>query len=354
MKWINRLPAWVTWGLALPLVALNAWIALQIFAYFRSVLTIFITATLLAFLLNYPVALLQRFRVPRARAVLLVLLVAVAVLTILGVTLIPTLNDQLRDLVRGMPTWIKSGSQQLQALQGWAIAHGFTMDLTRFVEQLEERISTQLQIIGGDILVFLPDAIGKVFDLILTIVMTFYLLLYGERIWNGIFQWVSPKFRLYVRQSLRQNFRNYFVGQFMVAVLMGTAMTIAFLLIQIPFGLLFGLGVGIMALFPFGTPLGIALVSLLAALKSVWLGIKVVVVGTLIDQVIENGVAPQLVGGFTGLNPVWVLVSLLIGVKVGGFLGLIVAVPIASSVKSMVDYFVVEHPSPKEPGIRDA
>jgi predicted PurR-regulated permease PerM len=64
-----------------------------------------------------------------------------------------------------------------------------------------------------------------------------------------------------------------------------------------------------------GLAFGIALVSLLTALKSFWLGLKVLIIGIIIDQASENGIAPQLMGGFTGLNPLWILVSLLIGVK---------------------------------------
>ena len=93
---------------------------------------------------------------------------------------------------------------------------------------------------------------------------------------------------------------------------MGAAMTVAFLLMRIPFGLLFGLGVGIFTIFPFGTALGIAIVSFLTALQNIWLGVKLLVVAALLDQGIENLIAPQLLGKFTGLNPVWILAALLI------------------------------------------
>jgi predicted PurR-regulated permease PerM len=168
-------------------------------------------------------------------------------------------------------------------------------------------------------------------------VLTFYLLLHGERLWNGIFQWFPSPMGWQIRQAFRENFQNYFIGQITLASLMATTMTVAFVLIQVPFGLLFGLGVGLLALFPFGVPFGIVLVSLLTALKSIWLGLRVLIIATIIDQAIENGIAPQLMGGFTGLNPVWILVSLLVGAKIAGLLGLVVAVPLASSLKSIAD-----------------
>jgi predicted PurR-regulated permease PerM len=110
-------------------------------------------------------------------------------------------------------------------------------------------------------------------------------------------------------------------------------MTLAFVLLRVPFGLVFGLGVGVLALFAFGAALGITLVSGLTALSSIWLGGKVLAIAVVIDQLIENAIAPQLIGGFTGLSPVWILISLLVGAKVAGLLGVVVAVPIAGSIR---------------------
>lgn len=94
-----------------------------------------------------------------------------------------------------------------------------------------------------------------------------------------------------------------------------------------------------MALFPLGAGLNIVIVSFLMALQNIWLGIKVLIVAFLIDWVIENAIVPQLIGGITGLNPAWILVSLLIGAKIRGLSRVVLAVPMASFIKSMLEYF---------------
>lgn len=341
MDWLNRLPRWMMWGLALPLLALNGWVALQIFAYFRSQLTIFLTATLLSFVLNYPVQFLSRFRLRRSLAILLVLLGSVSVLGVLGVLLVPPLVAQINELSGRLPSWLDSGLSQMTALQNWAVNLNLPIDLTRLSVQMQAKITTQIQSLSASVLSLLPDAIGGVVDLGLTVVLTFYLLLHGERLWDGLFQWLPQEWNTHARPLIKQNFQNYFLGQATVALMMGTAMTIAFVLIQVPFGLLFGIAVGVMALFPFGPSLSIAIISFLTALKSIWLGVRVVTVAAIIDQVVENVIAPQLIGGFVGLNPVWILVSLLMGTKIAGFLGLIVAVPVASSIKALFEAYKV-------------
>lgn len=346
MKFLTSFPRWAVWGLVLPVAVLNGWALLLLLNYFRDVITILATAMLLTFILNYPVRLLQRFRFSQSRAVLLVLVLTLALLAVLGVTIVPALIEQGNELVDRLPTWISSGIKQLQALQDWAIAHHLSIDISKLITQLEERLSTELQTLGGTALSLFFNTISSVLNVVLTMVLTFYLLLHGDRLWNGIFEWFPSERGEQIRQAFRQNFQNYFIGQITLALLMGTAMTIAFLVIRVPFGLLFGLGVGILALFPFGVAFGIVVVSLLTALNSFWLGLRVLIVATIIDQAIENGIAPQLIGGFTGLNPVWILLSLLIGVKVGGLLGLVVAVPVASSLRSIADLLHTQKSQP--------
>ncbi len=348
MDWLNRLPRWMVWGLALPILALNGWVALQIFAYFRSQLTIFLTATLLSFVLNYPVQLLSRFRLRRSLAILLVLLGSLSLLGVLGVLLVPPLVEQLNELIGRLPSWLDSGTSQLTAIQNWAVSLNLPIDLSRLSVQLQAKITSQLQSISASVLALLPDAIGGVIDLGLTVVLTFYLLLHGERLWDGIFQWLPDSWNERARPLIRQNFQNYFLGQITVALLMGTCMTIAFVLIRVPFGLLFGIAVGVAAIFPFGPALSITIISFLTALKSIWLGVRVVSVAAVIDQVVENAIAPQLIGGFVGLNPVWILVSLLVGTKIAGFLGLIVAVPVASSIKGLFENSKIPPSQPAE------
>ncbi|MDF0554360.1 AI-2E family transporter [Kamptonema sp. UHCC 0994] len=337
MKPVNQMPrAWM-WGLLFPLVVLNSWLLLLVFEYFRSLITVFVTATVLSFLLDYPVNFLRRYGVKRQQAVVLVLCLFLLILIVLGVTLAPIILAQLNELVTRLPSWINSGTEQFETLHNWAKNRNLPIDLRGFAKQISERFSTQLQSVVGQILSFVVGAAGSLLDLLITVVLTFYLLLHGQKLWDGLFQWFPSQLGSQIRESLRINFQNYFIGQATLATFMGILMTVAFLILQVPFGLLFGLAVGVMTLIPLGAGLSISIVSLLMALNNFWLGMKVLAVATVLDQVIENGIAPRLLGGFTGLNPVWIFISLLIATKIGGLIGLLVAVPLAGFIKSTVE-----------------
>ncbi|MBD2040885.1 AI-2E family transporter [Microcoleus sp. FACHB-672] len=333
----RNLPKYIVWTLAFPVFVLYGWLALLIFNYFQPLISLFIASILFAFILDYPVKFLQKRGVLRTNAVVLVFLIALLVFLALAITLFPLIIEQLNEFSKRLPSWIDSGIKQLQVLNKWAVTRNLPLDLSEVATKQTERLSGQIDSVTGSILGFAIETLGSVLNLFLTAVLTFYLVLHGERLWDGIFLWFPPNIGPIVRRSLRQNFHNYFIGQSTLAALSGVAMTLAFLAIQVPLALLFGFGLGLMGLFPLMTGVGISLVGLLLALQNFWLGMKVLLIAFSIDWVNANLIAPRILGGFTGLNPVWILVSLLLGAKIGGVLGLLIAVPLASFIKSTAD-----------------
>ena len=339
---ISKLPKWLTIGLVLPLLVLNGWLLILVCEYFESLVTIFLTATLLSFILDYPVRFIEQQKIPRAIAITIVLLIGIVLLGIIGVTVIPILLEQLNALLERLPSYVASGSEQAKVFEAWADERNFPISISSLVANSLSRITYQLQQLSGQILGSFVSVVGSLLDLLLTVVLTFYMLLHGGELWEDLFQFFPDKSRQAIRDSLKRTFNNYFVGQLTVASVMGVSITIAFLIVRVPFGLLFGLVVGLMALFPFGAALSISLVSFLMALKSIWLGLRVLAVAFVVEQIVESVIAPRLLGEFTGLNPVLVLVSLLVGAQLGGFLGLILAVPVASFIKRVFTIYKLQ------------
>jgi predicted PurR-regulated permease PerM len=337
MQPVNKLPRWLSIGLAFPIAILNGWLLLQFVKYFQPLVSIFVATILLAFVLNYPIQFLQQRGVKRNLAIVVVLLLAVVILVALGITLVPLIIQQLNELANILPYWIDSAREQIQAFQSWAATQQLPVNLTGLATQILERLSNQLQSFTGRILSVAFDTIGVVVNVLLTVVLTVYMVLNGESLWDGVFQWFPPHIGPKVRQLLREDFHNYFIGQATLGSVLGVAITLAFLALRVPLALLFGIAIGFFSLFPFGTGIGISIVSFLVALQNIWLGVEVLGIAVAIDQVNANFIAPRILGNLTGLNPVWVVISLLIGAKLGGVLGLLIAIPIASFIKDIAD-----------------
>lgn len=324
-------------ALAAPLTVLNAWAFSTIFGYFRSLFVILLVASLLAFLMNYPVSWLQKNGVKRGQAALLVFLTALLLLLALGVTLVPLVFTQAQQLVARLPEWIDSGQRQLMMLNERVDNMGLPISLDGLIEQINTRLKGQLQIIAGQTLNlalnFTVVTVVRLLDVLLTVVLTFYLLQHSNEIWVSLIQWLPTRMQKPFSQTLRLSFQNYFIGQLILATCMAIGLTSVFLLLKVPFGLLFGLTIGLMALVPYGGSVGIALVTLLVALRDIGMAVQVVAIAVVVQQIVENLVGPRVLGSVTGLNPFWVFISILTGARVGGLLGVIVAVPTAVVIK---------------------
>ncbi|TVP62500.1 MAG: AI-2E family transporter [Nodularia sp. (in: Bacteria)] len=349
---LKELLKWLIVTLLFPLVFLNFWLIFLFVKSFQALVTIFILATLLAFVLNYPVAFFQKAGVKRNYAIALVLISALVIFTVLGITLLPIILPQFNEMVKLLPQWIDISEQKIQLLDNWAISHGLKINFSQIISQFTERLPDELENLTDKLFSIILETIDSVSDILITVVLTFYILLDGPRIWAGIFKKLPWSFTEKVQRSLQQNFQNYLLGQVTLASLMGFLLTAIFLVFQVQFGLIFGLGVGLFSLIPFGDIASISLITLIIASHNFWLAVKVLAVAVVTDQLIDQAIAPRLLGRFTGLRPIWVLVALLLGTYIGGLLGLLIAVPIAGFIKDALDGF--SQPDPSDSAIAGA
>ena len=317
-----------------PLLVLNGWAISAIFHYFHSLIVILVGASVLAFLLNYPVSWMVRHGAKREQVAILVFLLALSILLALGVTLFPLALTQAQQLVARIPELIDSGRSQLMMLNEKAENFGLPINLDALVVQINDRVKGQLQAIAGQVLNLAVVTFTSLLDFVLTMVLTFFLLQHGDELWQSLVDWLPSKFREPFSQTIRLSFQNFFITQLILATCMASAMITTFLWLKVPFGLLFGLTIGIMALVPYGGTVGIATTTLLVALQDVWMGARMLIAALIVQQILENIIGPRILGTFTGLNPVWALVSVLTGARVGGLLGVIVAVPSAVVIKT--------------------
>lgn len=359
----NRLMAWwdtltpssrlLAIALVAPLTVLNAWAFSKIFGYFQSLFIVLLTASLFAFLLNYPVRWFEERGLKRGQASILVFLTAILLLSGLGVTLLPLALTQAQQLIARLPEWLESGRQQLLTLDSRVNAIGLPISLDGLAEQLNAQLIRELQLITRQALNLTFNltvfTVVRILDVLLTIVLTFYLVQNSQTIWSSIIQWLPTQVQTPVSQTLQSSFQNYFFGQVISATCMGLGLTSAFVLLKVPFGLLFGLTIGFMALVPFGGSVGIAIVTLLVALQNFGLALQVLVVALIVQQIVENLIAPRVLGTVTGLNPFWVFVSILAGARVGGLLGIVVAVPLAVVIKEILIEVRSSHHTDDEP-----
>ncbi|MEO0458461.1 MAG: AI-2E family transporter, partial [Cyanobacteria bacterium P01_A01_bin.114] len=332
-----KLPKWITLGILFPIIFVNGWLIFLLCQYLNPIPSIVISASLIAFLLEFPIDFVESRGMRRGWAIALVLSLAITLFSLIALILGPLVFEQLLEFANRLPVWLDQGSKQLQDLEAQGFFQNLPFDVSNLTDQLINQLSTTLKLLTSQLIGLTFETISSTVDLLLTVVLSVLLVINGPTLWRGLISWLPTQWRDRIETSLQPSFQSYFTGQTIIASILAIALSVAFTVLQIPFGLLFGLGIGVTSIIPFGGSLSIALVSLLLAFQNVWLGLKVLAVALILGQLNENIIAPRLIGGITGLNPAIVIVSLLVGAKVGGFLGLIVAVPTASFVKRIAD-----------------
>jgi predicted PurR-regulated permease PerM len=325
-------------GLSAPILVLNFWAMGLIAKFFGALIGIIVVAALLAFLLNYPVSWCVDRNLKREPASIIIFLLALSVLLGLGITLFPLAYAQVQQLAVRLPDWIESGRQQLLVLSVEAEERGIHLNLDGMTAQVVDRLQGQIQSLTKSLVNLTLGTVSSLFEsaiaILITTILTFYLLQHGDELWQSLIEWLPESRQKPVSNLLRLSFQNYFIGQLILGICMALALIPTFLVLKVPFGLLFGLTIGTMALIPFGGTVGIISVTLLVALQNIWLGLKVLIAAAIVQQVLENLVAPRVLGSVTGLNPVWVFISVLVGAKTAGLVGVVVAVPMAVVAKT--------------------
>lgn len=151
-------------------------------------------------------------------------------------------------------------------------------------EQLLTQLQEQAQTITTRGLGLLLGTFNWVLDLILIVVISFYMLMDGERLWNRVAGFFAPPIRDFLTESFRRQLQRFFSGQLLLGLFMAVTLSLIFWGLTVPFFLVFAL--------------------------------------------------------FIGLSPAIVLASLLVGGRVGGLLSVILAIPLAGMIKTVVDVLV--------------
>jgi len=338
MRRFSSLQTLLIYGLSGPIIALNIWLLSVLFHFFQNPITILSIAAILAFLLNYPVKLFERVRITRIQAVIIVLVLTLTLFIVLGVTLVPLLIDQTIQLLNKIPDWLTTSQANLDHLESWAKQRRLAIDLKLVTNQINANIQTLVQQIASGVVGFAGTLLSGLLNVVLVIVLAFYMLIYGDRVWSGLINLLPSNIGLPLSRSLQLNFQNFFLSQLLLGLFMVIALTPTFLFLRVPFALLFAIIIGISGLIPVvGATLGIGLVTMLVLIQNWWLAFPVATMAVIMQQIKDNLLAPKLMGNFIGLNPLWIFIAILMGFEIAGLLGTLVAVPIAGTIKGTFD-----------------
>lgn len=330
-------PRWLRNSLLFPLWFLNGWLLVQLLNYLQPMFSIFILSVILALVLDFPVRFLQQHGCQRGWSLAIVLALGSVLLVLGGVLLIPALLQQLQQFVQLLPSWIDSVAAWLNRLKGLPLLQGVGDSLEALESQITEQLTTILQGLAENLLGLVLDSFSGGLTLFFIIILTIFMLISGEQAWQGILKWLPPWWRQRLASQVPIKLRTFLGGQVMIAAGFSVVLSVIFTLLGVPLGLLFGFFIGMASMLPFMGAIAQVSGSLFLMLQDLGTGLQVFVIALVLGQIVDNVIVPRVMGNLVGVNPIWLLVAVFVGAKVAGFVGILLAVPISSILKSLAD-----------------
>ena len=347
-------PRWIQLVI-LPLVLLGVWALARASG---PVLLVFAVASVIALILNPVVEAiekpLRRAHIPRGLAVAIVYLALVVAVLGVGVAAANLIADQVQSFQRDLPHLVDQANEKLADLQKTLDDNGIKVEITRQGKTALQTLQDNLAQSSGDIVASARDILANVvegaFGLVLTIVISIYMLLYAPRI-GRLVRNVLPKgdgtpSDDFPRRAQKAVF-NYVRGQILFSLIMGLSAGMVLWFLGIVgifpdgqrYAVFFGVFYGVMELVPYiGPILGGAPPALIALFQDPLSGLWVILALVALQQLEGHVVAPQVFSRTLRINPLLVLAALLIGGQLYGIIGAFVALPLAALARETVLY----------------
>jgi predicted PurR-regulated permease PerM len=312
----------------------SGWAFVALLQYFEYVIFVFSLSAILALLLNYPVRYLEQF-IQRSAALGLVIALSLITIIVAAVAIGFTLTNQIQQLATLLIQSINTSNNPLDQLQRVLAARNIPLNLEAIEAQIRDIFTTTLNFVVSSLPVLLQNYV----TFIIILVVAFFMLIDGVRLWKLVLKLVPPQYRSRVAIAVQRNFVGFIQGQLFISFLLSVATFFVFTLFQIPFSFLLAVTVGVFDVVPgIGATLGVTFVCLIILVQSGWLtALKVLAVCVILQQLQDNFVSPRVLQSTVHLNPVVVFFALLVGTRVSGLLGIILAVPIAGVIVSLLE-----------------
>lgn len=297
----------------------------------RNVIVLFIFALIIASAVAPAVGFFERIRIPRVIGTLLTYIVIIGVAALLVALIVPTVAKNSKDLAANLPDYIQSLSEKFQSFQ--SASSKYEMIINRLQDYLSN-IGDALRSVSSNILSSAVSFFGGVFSFFLVVVMSFYISVQKKGVQRVLTAIMPINYRDYILnlwERAQKKLGRWLQGQLCLAVLVGVLVYVSLSLLNVKYALLLGLISAILELFPYIGPVIAAIPGIiLGFLQAPILGLWVLIVYLVIQQIESYVIAPLVMGKVVSLNPIVVILALLIGEKLGGILGMVLAVPLAA------------------------
>ncbi|HCP81960.1 MAG TPA: AI-2E family transporter [Octadecabacter sp.] len=352
------------WGLVAGILIFLLWAL-------GTVLTPFILGSAIAYFLDPIADRLEAWGQNRAMATVIITLSAILLFLLVFLLVVPTLIGQLGQLITTIGQIIQDLPQIWEAIKDWLTTRFPKLDLQgSFLTDQLVGLGNAIQSRGGDLVAALVSSaqgiINAVVLFVIVPVVTFYMLMDWDRMVAQIDDLLPRDHQETVRNLARQidnTLASFIRGQGTVCLILGTYYAVALMIAGLNFGLIVGFIAGIISFIPYIGALVGGILAIGLALLQWWSGSEIIdgetvqhginwlrigIVAAIFGfgQFFEGNIlTPKLVGNSVGLHPVWLILALSVFGSLFGFVGMLVAVPVAAVIGVLARFLIGEYKS---------
>ena len=333
---------------------------------FIIVLKPFILGFVIAYILNIPMSKIEgllknntkmKDSSSRLISIFLSLLIFVIVISFIAFLLIPELVESIQLLMNNIPglvnkteMWILDLLDKYPDIQAQIKSTFIKADATGNL------VSNILNYVVNGAVGFISSLVSSVVTIFMALIFSIYMLSQKEGLISGLkkvlFAFLREKDALKVVEVgklTNKTFNKFISGQCLEAIVLGCLMFIALTIFRFPYTLIISVLTAVTALIPiFGAliamMIGIVLIGIINPLQAVLF----VVVFQVVQQIEGNFIYPRVVGKSVGLSPMWTLLAITVGGNLFGVVGMLVGLPLASVIYSLIKTIVNDKIKEKE------
>ena len=327
-------------GLAILLGAWVLWIL-------RDLVMVVVTSVILASSIEPGIKFLSRFRIHRIPAVLLTYLATAGLFFALILGFVPPIVNEASDITQKLPGMIQSvdknvlGDKHILSNAFWGDKNVAASSVNPALEDLFGRISgassASKNVFGAAGVIF-----GGIFSFVLIVILSFYFAMQERGIENFlriIIPFGNEEYAINLWERSKAKIGKWMQGQLLLGVLIFVLVYLGLTIFGVPYAMSLALLAGVLEIIPVFGPILAAIPGVILAFTVGGPTLAAIVAGfyLLVQQFESHLIYPLVVRKVVGVPPILVILALIIGAQLGGFLGILISVPVAAAIMELVE-----------------
>ena len=312
--------------------------------FVRTILVPFFVGIILAYLL-YPVLnFLRKRNISKTYSLYILSILFILTITVVSVLVIPNFLNELELLTKKIPEYIQTVDEYIDFLNTEYRRINMPAAVKEVVDRTLKRAEEQMIDFMEGITERVINSLGVLFSLIIAPFITYYILTDLGKLKRGMLKYIPVSKRsliLAISIEINRIFSGYLRGQLWVSIIVGILSSIGLFIFQVRFYIILGFFAGVFNMIPFiGPIIGSIPAVFITILSTPEKTISIIIMFLVIQQLESSLISPRIISGRVGLHPLVLIFSLLVGAKIMGIWGVLLAVPTAGCIKVFADFFI--------------